>query len=157
MTCPAASSSASRDPFLTFRTPGSPEGVPVEFDDTRVEVSSDMVFGSPGGVTAVGGAEVCNDSDGSAYSAGFSMTGVPGVTEWGAGPRAGVGDYWAALFVSPSGSVTPQIGIGAVSFTPERGVCAGFWCLGAGGPGLLPPPAIFLMAGVPTAPPPPPF
>lgn len=124
---------------------------PIAYDDRRVEVSTDLIFGAPNVVTAGGGADVIEEATGSRYGVSLTAAGVPGVnggTRLGPTVRYGglsLGLLASGLFDGRF-SVAPQLGIGGVTLSPQ-GLCAGFWCAGPAGVGLLSPAAMGILGG----------
>ncbi len=123
---------------------------PIDFDERRVEVTTDLIFGAPNVVLGGAGVEVCNESTGSRVRTGLSVTGSSvDPNQLGVGPTFGWGGLSIGLLASGvfagNPSFTPQVGIGGVTYSPMTGVCSGLWCVGTGGPTLLPPPAIAII------------
>jgi hypothetical protein len=119
----------------------------VEFDDTRVELVTDLLVASPGLVTAGVGVGVSNVSHGSSYYVTVSTYGVPGVTGYGVGPMFRYGGLSVGAFTNGYNFI-PQAGIGPIRYVPNAGVCSGFWCAGAKGAGTVAPAAIAIMSGL---------
>jgi hypothetical protein len=124
-----------------------------EFDDLHVEGKPILEYTPPDGLTSGAGIEGTDASDGSSWGAGAAMSGVPGVTDLGVGPKVRFGGFSAGVFVDSfvDPSVVPQVGIGGVYFSPQSGLCSGFLCAGADGVGFLPSEVMLLMTGFQTA------
>lgn len=127
--------------------PADAPPLPVEYDDTRIQIAPDLYYASGVGVVTGAALQINDASDGSSYSTALDVTINPENGAWTVGPMFRMGGVGLGLMAGSNG-VMPQIGIGGLSIVPNAGVCSGFLCAGAGGLDLIAPEAMLLISGI---------
>lgn len=109
---------------------------PVEYDETKTLVSTELQTTAPSIISGSAGITVTNVPSGFKFNSSVSINGVPGTALFGVVPKIGIGGLSAGALVNTDPgnniSIMPQFGIGGIDYLPGSGICSGLWCLGAG-------------------------